>query len=115
MDAISLGWPDATERGLRDGGLFELRSDPAVAVGASSLDYAGTDSVDPHLLRAELAGQHASDGVDGSLSAGVNRARRRCDAANSQNNNYRFDQYRTWVVLSLMFLEPGRRIMQSPF
>jgi len=79
---------DAAEWGLREGGLFELRSDPAAAVGALSLDYAGTDGVDPDLLRAKLAGQHASDGVDGSLSAGVNRAVRRCDAANNGAHVY---------------------------
>jgi hypothetical protein len=45
-----------------------LRSDESAAVGAFSLDYAGTDCVDPDLLRAELAGQHASDGVDGSVT-----------------------------------------------
>src|SRR5271170_1025574 len=83
-DGGDITWlADAAKRGLREGGLFELRSDESAAVGAFSLDYAGTDSVDPDLLRTELAGQHASDGVDGSLSAGVNRAVWRCDAANN--------------------------------
>ena len=71
---------DAAERRLREGELFELRSDEAAAVGAFSLDDAGTEGVDPDLLRAELAGQHDGDGVDRGLSAGVNRAVRRCDA-----------------------------------
>ena len=41
---------DVAERGLGEGGLFELRSDEAAAVGAFSLDYAGTDSVDPGIF-----------------------------------------------------------------
>jgi hypothetical protein len=65
---------DAAERGLRDGDLLEVRSDEAAAVGAFSLDHAGTDGVDPDLLRAELAGQHDGDGIDRGLGAGVNRA-----------------------------------------
>jgi hypothetical protein len=52
-------------------------------VGAFSLDHAGIAGVDPDLLRAELAGKHAGDSVDGALSAGVNRAVRKCDAAAS--------------------------------
>jgi nucleoside-diphosphate-sugar epimerase len=36
---------DAAERGLREGELFELRSDEAAAVGTFSLDYAGTDTI----------------------------------------------------------------------
>ncbi len=88
-DGGDITWlADAAERGLREDGLFELRSDEAAAVGAFSLDYAGTNSVDPDLLRAELAGQHASDGLDGSLSAGVNRTVRRCDAANNGAHVY---------------------------
>jgi hypothetical protein len=71
---------DATERSLRDGGLLEIRSDDAAAVGAFSLDHAGIDGVDPDLLRPELSGEHAGDGVNRALGAGVNRAVRRCDA-----------------------------------
>ena len=77
---------DAAERGLREGGLLELRSDEAATVGAFSLDHAGTDGVDSDLLRAELAGQHCGDGVDRGFRAGVNRAVRRCDAANNGAN-----------------------------
>jgi hypothetical protein len=55
-------------------------------VGAFSLDYAGTDGVDPDLLRAELAGKHGGDGIDRGLRGGVNRAVRRCDAANNGAN-----------------------------
>ena len=32
------------------------------------------------LLRAELSGEHAGDGVNRGLGAGVNHAVRRCDA-----------------------------------
>src|SRR6478736_3907072 len=71
---------DAAQRGLRDGGLLEIRSDDATAVSAFSLDHAGIDGVDPDLLRAELTGEHAGDGVDRALGAGVNRAVRRSDA-----------------------------------
>ena len=71
---------DAAEGSLRDGGLLEIRSDDAAAVGAFSLDHAGIDRVDPDLLGAELSGEHASDGVNRALGAGVNRAVRRCDA-----------------------------------
>ena len=86
-DGGDITWlADAAERGLREGGLFELRSDETAAVGAFSLDYAGTDGVDPDLLRAELAGQHDRDGVDRGLSAGVNRAVRRCDATGNGAN-----------------------------
>jgi hypothetical protein len=49
-------------------------------VGAFSLDHAGIDGVDPDLLRAQLAGEHAGDGVNRALGAGVNHAVRRCDA-----------------------------------
>jgi len=80
------GLTDAAERGLGDGELLEIRSDEAAAVGAFGLDYARTDGVDPDLLRAELAGQHAGDGVDRALSAGVNRAAWRCDAADKGAN-----------------------------
>src|SRR5580693_2486125 len=79
---------DAAERRLRDGELFERRSDEAAAVGTFSLDYAGTEGVDPDLLRAELAGQHDGDGVDRGLSAGVNRAVRRCDATGNGAHVY---------------------------
>jgi hypothetical protein len=80
---------DAAERGLRDGDLLEVRSDEAAAVGAFSLDHAGTDGVDPDLLRAELAGQHDGDGIDRGLSAGVNRAVRKSDATgNGANVDY---------------------------
>ena len=72
---------DAAERSLRDDGLLEVRADEAAAVGAFGLDHAGIDGVDPDLLRAELAGEHAGDGVDRALGAGVNRAVRRRDAA----------------------------------
>src|ERR1700747_1311847 len=61
---------DATERSLRDGGLLEIRSDDAPAVGAFSLAHAGIDGVNPDLLRAELAGEHAGDGVNRALGAG---------------------------------------------
>ena len=71
---------DAAKRSLRDGGLLEIRSDDATAVGAFSLDHAGIDGVDPDLLRAEFAGEHAGDGVNRALGAGVNHAVRRCDA-----------------------------------
>ena len=71
---------DAAKRSLRDGGLLEIRSDDAAAVGAFSLDHAGIDRVDPDLLGAELSGEHASDGVNRALGAGVNRAVRRSDA-----------------------------------
>ena len=80
------GLTDAAERGLGDGDLLEIRSDEAAAVGAFGLDYARTDGVDPDLLRAELAGQHAGDGVDRALSAGVNCAASRCDAADKGAN-----------------------------
>jgi hypothetical protein len=80
-DGGDITWlADAAERRLREGELFELRSDEAAAVGAFSLDYSGTEGVDPDLFRAELAGQHDRDGVDRGLGAGVNRAVRRCDA-----------------------------------
>jgi hypothetical protein len=71
---------DAAKRSLRDGGLLEIRSDDAATVGAFSLDHAGIDGVNPDLLRAELAGEHAGDGVNRALGAGVNHAVRRCDA-----------------------------------
>jgi hypothetical protein len=74
------GSADAAERSLREGGLREIRSDEAAAVRAFSLDHAGTEGIDPDLLRTELAGQHDGDGVDRGLRAGVNRAVRRCDA-----------------------------------
>ena len=49
-DGGDITWlADAAERGLREGELFELRSDEAAAVGAFSLDYAGTEGVDPDL------------------------------------------------------------------
>jgi hypothetical protein len=68
-DGGDITWlADAAERGLREGELFELRSDEAAAVGAFSLDNAGTEGVDPDLFRAELAGQHDGDGVDRGLS-----------------------------------------------
>ncbi len=67
-DGGDITWlADAAERGLGEGGLFELRSDEAAAVGAFSLDYAGTDSVDPDLLRTKLAGQHPSDASTAAL------------------------------------------------
>ena len=88
-DGGDITWlADAAERGLREGELFELRSDEAAAVGAFSLDYAGTEGVDPDLFRAELAGQHDGDGVDRGLSAGVNRAVRRCDATGNGAHVY---------------------------
>ena len=65
---------------------LELRSDEPAAVGAFSLDYAGTYGVEPDLLWAELAGQHAGDGIDCGLAAGVNRAVRRCDSPNNGAN-----------------------------
>ena len=49
-------------------------------LGAFGLDHAGSDGVDPDLLWAELAGEHAGDGVNRALGAGINRAVRRCDA-----------------------------------
>jgi hypothetical protein len=79
---------DAAERRLRDGEFFELRSDEAAAVGAFSLDYAGTEGVDPDLFRAELAGQHDGNGVNSGLGAGVNRAVRRCDATGNGAHVY---------------------------
>ena len=88
-DGGDITWlADAAERRLREGELFELRSDEAAAVGAFSLDYAGTEGVDPDLFRAELAGQHDGDGVDRGLSAGVNRAVRRCDATGNGAHVY---------------------------
>ena len=80
------GSADAAERSLREGGLREIRSDEAAAVRAFSLDHAGTEGIDPDLLRAELAGQHDGDGVDRGLRAGVNRAVRRCDATGNGAN-----------------------------
>jgi hypothetical protein len=80
------GLTGAAERGLGDGDLLEIRSDEAAAVGAFGLDYARTEGVDPDLLRSELAGQHAGDGIDRALSAGVNRATWRCDAADKGAN-----------------------------
>src|SRR5260221_1106637 len=88
-DGGNITWlADAAERGLREGELFELRSDEAAAVGAFSLDYAGTEGVDPDLFRAELTGQHDGDGVDRGLSAGVNRAVRRCDVTGNGAHVY---------------------------
>jgi hypothetical protein len=80
------GLADVAERSLREDDLLEIRSDEAAAVSTFSLDCAGTDGVDPDLLRAELAGQHDGDGVDGCLSAGVNRAVWRCDATDNGAN-----------------------------
>ena len=71
---------DAAERSLRQGGLLEIRSDETAAVSAFSLDHAGTKGVDPDLLQAEFAGQHAGDGIDRCLSTSVNRAVRNFDA-----------------------------------
>jgi hypothetical protein len=59
MEGDVARFADAAERSLRDGGLLEIRSDDAAAVGAFSLDPAGIDGVDPDLLRAELAGERA--------------------------------------------------------
>jgi hypothetical protein len=86
IEAISPGLTDAAERRLGDGDLLEIRSDETAAVGAFGLDYARADGVDPDLLRAELVGQHAGDGVDRALSAGVNRAAWGCDAADEGAN-----------------------------
>jgi hypothetical protein len=44
------------------------------------LSAAGIDGVDLDLLGADLASEHAGDGVNRGLGAGVNRAVRRCDA-----------------------------------
>ena len=63
------GLADAAKRSLRENGLLEIRSDESPAVGAFSLDHAGTEGIDPDLLRAELAGQHDGDGVDRGLRA----------------------------------------------
>src|SRR5580704_10664065 len=88
-DGGDITWlADTAERRLREGELFERRSDEAAAVGAFSLDYSGTEGVDPDLFRAELAGQHGRDGVDRGLGAGVNRAVRRCDATGNGAHVY---------------------------
>ena len=88
-DGGDITWlADAAERRLREGELFELRSHEAAAVGTFSLDYSGTEGVDPDLFRAELAGQHDRDGVDRGLGAGVNRAVRRCDATGNGAHVY---------------------------
>ena len=74
------GLTDASERGLGDRSRLEVRADNAGAVRAFGLDHAGIQRVDADLLWAELAGEHAGDGVDRALGARVNRAVRKCDA-----------------------------------
>jgi hypothetical protein len=80
------GLADAAKRSLRENGLLEIRSDESPAVGAFSLDHAGTEGIYTDLPWAELASEHAGDRVDRGLRARVNRTVRRCDATGNGAN-----------------------------
>ena len=63
----------AAQRGVSDGGFFEVGADYAAGVGAFGLNRAGVDDVDADLPGPELAREDAGDGVKSGLGAGVNR------------------------------------------
>jgi hypothetical protein len=57
------GLTDASQRGLGDRSRLEARAEKAGTVRAFGLDHAGIQRIDADLLRTELAGKHAGDGV----------------------------------------------------
>src|SRR6478735_1207242 len=67
------------ERRVLDGILFEFRTGDAGGVRALGDRQGGIERIDADFLRPEFLREHAGDGVDRALRAGVNGAVRRGD------------------------------------